>query len=293
MIFDERTLRKLTRLTLVAHKVRAGLLKGERRSSKRGASLEFADYRDYTPGDDLRRVDWNAYARLDRPFLKLFEEEEDLAVHILLDCSQSMNWGEADANKFIYARRIAAALGAIALSAGDHVTLTSLRSGKPGHSFGPKRGQGNLMSLFQFLESQETAGETDLNHSLRQYLLAARRPGLAILISDLFSPAGYREGLSLLQRRGYEVSLLQVLAQDELDPPLAGDLALVDQETGLTQEVSIDAGMRALYRQRVQAWQDEIQAASSQRGIRYLPMCTDLAWDRAIQAELWKAGLLR
>jgi uncharacterized protein (DUF58 family) len=293
MIFDESTLRKLTRLTLVANQVRTGLMKGDRRSSKRGTSLEFADYRDYTPGDDLRRVDWNAYARLDRPFLKLFEEEEDLAVHVLLDRSVSMNWGEADANKFIYARRMAAALGVIALSAGDQLTLTCLGSGKLGQSFGPKRSQANLMNLFLFLENQKTAGETDLNHSLRQYLLAARRPGLAILISDLFSPAGYREGLSQLQSRGYEIALMQVLAPDELDPPLAGDLRLVDQETGQTQDVSIDASMRAVYRQRVQAWQEEIRAASSQRGIRYIRLSTALPWDQAVQAELWKVGLLR
>jgi hypothetical protein len=149
------------------------------------------------------------------------------------------------------------------------------------------------MNLFLFLENQKTAGETDLNHSLRQYLLAARRPGLAILISDLFSPAGYREGLSQLQSRGYEIALMQVLAPDELDPPLAGDLRLVDQETGQTQEVSIDASMRAVYRQRVQAWQEEIRAASSQRGIRYIRLSTALPWDQAVQAELWKVGLLR
>jgi uncharacterized protein (DUF58 family) len=293
MIFDEATLRKLTRLTLVASQVRAGMMKGDRRSSKRGTSIEFADYRDYTPGDDLRRLDWNAYARLDRPFLKLFEEEEDLAVHILLDCSLSMDWGEGDANKFLYAQRIAAALGAITLSSGDQLTLTCLRAGGASASFGPKRGQPNLVQLFQFIERQKTAGETDLNRSLRQYMMSARRPGLAILISDLFSPAGYREGLTHLQSRGFELALLQVLEADELDPPLAGDLRLVDLETGQTQEVSIDGGVRDLYRRRVHDWQAEIRTASTQRGIRYLPLTTAVPWDQAVQAELWKAGLLR
>jgi uncharacterized protein (DUF58 family) len=293
MIIDEATLRKLTRLTLVASQVRAGMMKGDRRSSKRGTSIEFADYRDYTPGDDLRRLDWNAYARLDRPFVKLFEEEEDLAVHILLDCSLSMDWGEGDSNKFLYAQRMAAALGAIALSSGDQLTLTCLQAGGTHESFGPKRGQLNLLQLFQFIQRQKTAGETDLNRSLRQYLMAARRPGLAILISDLFSPSGYREGLTHLQSRGFEITLLHLLEPAELDPPLAGDLRLVDLETGQIQEVSIDGSMRDLYRRRVLDWQAEIRTASAQRGIRYLDLTTELPWDQAIQAQLWKAGLLR
>src|SRR5512136_1801888 len=119
MIFDEQTLGKLKQVSLVAHKVRAGKLKGERRSTRRGSSVEFADYRDYTPGDDLRRLDWNVYARLERPFIKLFEEEEDLAVYILLDGSRSMDWGDGEMHKFRYALRLCAGLGAVALASGD------------------------------------------------------------------------------------------------------------------------------------------------------------------------------
>ena len=116
MIFDESTNRKLNQLTLVANKVRAGAIKGERRSSRRGSSVEFADYRNYIPGDDLRRLDWNIYARLEKPFIKLLEEEEDLAVHVLVDTSRSMGWGEGEQNKHIYALRLAAALSAVRAS---------------------------------------------------------------------------------------------------------------------------------------------------------------------------------
>jgi hypothetical protein len=123
--------------------------------------------------------------------------------------------------------------------------------------------------------------------------MAARRPGLAILISDLFSPAGYRDGLTHLQSRGFEIALLHVLEPDELDPPLAGDLRLVDMETGQSQEVSIDGSLRELYRRRVHDWQAEIRTASAQRGVRYLALSTAVPWDQAVQAELWKAGLLR
>src|SRR3990172_7111180 len=130
-LFDEKTLRKLARLALVASRVRAGQIKGERRSTKRGTSIEFADYRDYTRGDDLRRVDWNVYARLERPFIKLLEEEEDLAVHILVDASKSMEWGEGEFNKLDYALILAAALGYITLAAGDRLTVSILRSPSP------------------------------------------------------------------------------------------------------------------------------------------------------------------
>ncbi len=299
MLFDETTLRKLTRLTLIANQVRAGRMKGERRSSRRGASLEFADYRDYSPGDDLRRLDWKAYARLDRAFLKLFEEEEDLAVHILLDASESMNWGEGDAHKFTYALRIAAALGAIALAEGDQLSVHLLRgaSSDPRGQLGPLRGAGNTLRLLRHLESLQTgspAGEaTDLSASLRAVAASRPRPGLVFLISDLLSSSSFADGLAAFLRRGSEAVVIQVLTPDELDPPLAGDLRLVDVETSLFQEVSLDSGARRLYRQRLAAWQAELQAASRKYGARWSALSTAEPWDQVVQASLWKAGVLQ
>jgi len=193
MIFDETTLRKLNQLTLVASRVRAGGIQGDRRSTKRGSSVEFADYRNYTPGDDLRRLDWNIYARLDRPFVKLFEEEEDLSVTILLDGSRSMDWppselgrgAESEQHKFNYALRLTAGLGAVALDAGDQLSVVFLQDGRVAADFGPSRGQASLARLFGFLEELRPAGQTDLNAALRQALVKPRRPGLVILISDL------------------------------------------------------------------------------------------------------------
>src|SRR5512147_1504883 len=151
MLFDESSLRKLQQLTLVTSRVRAGALRGERRSLKRGAGLEFADFRDYVPGDDLRRVDWNVYARLDRPYVKLREEEEDLAVHILVDASQSMDWGEGAQHKFNYALHLAAGLGAIRLSTGDRVTVSTLKTFEVYQTSEVSlRGQQYLMPLLKF-----------------------------------------------------------------------------------------------------------------------------------------------
>jgi uncharacterized protein (DUF58 family) len=293
MLFDESTLRKLNQLTLVASRVRAGAIKGERRSSRRGASVEFADYRDYTPGDDLRRLDWNIYARLDRPFIKLFEEEEDLAVHVLVDGSRSMDWGEGDEHKFSYTRRLAAGLGAVALASGDVLTIGLLQGGKVAAEFGPSRGQGALPRLFGFLDGLEPGGETDLNSSLREYSITPRRPGLLIVISDLLTSNGYEAGLRRLLGRGHEAALVHVLSPDELDPPLAGDLQLVDSETNHAQDVSLDGGLRAQYRARSQAWIQSTQLDCRRQGVRYLDVTTSLPWDQVLLLEMRRTGIVK
>lgn len=294
MLFDESTLRKLNQLTLVATRLRAGAIKGERRSSRRGSSVEFADYRDYTPGDDLRRIDWNIYARLDRPFIKLLEEEEDLAVHILLDGSRSMDWpAEGELHKFRYAQRMAAGLGAVALSSGDALTVGFLQNGRVSAEFGPTRGGAALPRLFGFIENLQPGGATDLNASLRQYSVTPRRSGLLILLSDLLAADGYESGLRTLQGRGHEAALLHVLAPDELDPPLAGDLELLDSETGQTQDVSLDGGLRSLYRERAQAWIQSIQSDCRKHAIRYLHLPTSHPWEQAILLEMRKAGVVK
>jgi uncharacterized protein (DUF58 family) len=320
MHFDETSLRKLQQLTLVTSRVRAGTLRGERRSLKRGAGLEFADFRDYVPGDDLRRVDWNVYARLDRPYVKLREEEEDLAVHILVDASQSMDWGEDAHHKFNYALHLAAGVGSIGLSTGDRVTVVMLHDSHPStarrtqaernevesksvrHSaqdaYSPiaevsLRGQQYLMHLLKFLEAQQAAGITDLEAATRRYLIKPRRPGLVILISDLLSPNGYQSTAKLLQQRGHEVAIVHVMSPDEIDPPLAGDLKLIDVETGSAQEVSVDGGLRDAYRERVKTWCHEAQAFCRARGVRYLAVQTDRPWDEVVLYDMRKAGMVK
>lgn len=285
-LFDEITLRKLEQLTFVVNQVRVGVMKGDRRSSKRGSSIEFADYRNYVSGDDLRRLDWNVFARLERPFIKLLEEEEDLAVHLLVDASQSMAWptGE-ETEKWQYARKLTGALGHIGLAGGDLVTVTLLRS-QGVLRWGPYRGDQHSLRLFQFLEVGESAGITDLNLSLKNYALHNRRPGLLFLLSDLFSPNGYQEGVTALQARGYEVGILHLLSPDEVHPPTAGDVKLVDIETGGEAEMTLDAGIVNLYFQRLHQWQTEIANFCTKRNIHYIPLTTDMAWDKLILQTL-------
>jgi uncharacterized protein (DUF58 family) len=295
--FDESTLRKLEQLSLVAQRVRAGAIKGERRSTKRGTAIEFADYRTYARGDDLRRVDWNVYARLERPFVKLLEEEEDLAVHLLLDGSGSMDWGEGEGHKLRYGARLAAALGQIALSTGDRLTVATLvgdRAAAPSAArFGPVRGRGHTFRLLDWLAARAAGGTTDLNASLRAYAESGVRPGLALLISDLWSAAGYRDGVTALQARGHEVAILQLLSPDELDPPLGGDLRLVDVETGDAQEVTVDRAMRDLYRRRLDEWQRETAGWCRAREVHYVPVSTAVPWEQLVLRTLRAEGMVR
>ena len=296
-LLDESLLRKLERLRFAVTRVRAGQVKGERRSTKRGTSVEFADYRDYTRGDDLRRVDWNVYARLERPYVKLFEEEQDLAVHLLLDASGSMDWppdAQDGAHKFRFARKLIAALGHIALTSGDKLVVSTVGQDVilPYHTL-QLRGRGNALRLFDWLEQLEPAGVTDLAASLRRYALAAARPGVCVLVSDLFSPNGYREGLVALQGRGFEVTIVQTLAPNEVEPDLAGDLRLVDCETDAPQDVTMDGAMRDLYRRRLRAWQAEIGAYCRSHAVRYLATQTAAPLDKVVLQDLRQVGVIR
>jgi uncharacterized protein (DUF58 family) len=292
-LFDETTLRKLEQLTLIAERVRVGVMKGDRRSSKRGTSIEFADYRNYVKGDDLRRLDWNVYARLERPFIKLLEEEEDLSVHLLVDASASMYWPDDEVNnKLNYALRLAGALGHIGLTTGDLMTVTLLNSQNE-QRWGAYRGQQNSLRLLQFLENGRALGITDLNLSLRNYALRGGRPGLLFILSDLLSPNGYQDGLNALQARGYEVGLIHILSPDEIEPPVSGDLKLVDVETGADAEITLDATTLNLYRERLREWQTEIATFCANRHIHYIPLTTDLPWEKLVMQTLRVKGIVK
>ncbi len=294
LVFDEPTLRKLEQLTLVADRVHVGVMKGERRSRKRGSSVEFADYRNYAQGDDLRRLDWNIYARLQRPFIKLLEEEEELAVHLLVDASRSMDWpAEAGPkNKFRYALSVAAALGFVGLVAGDHVTA-ALLDNSGGQVWGPHRNRHNTMRLLRFLDRGQPKGSTNLNISLKKWALKARRPGLLFLISDMFSPGGYQSGLDALLARGFQVAIIQVLSPDEVEPSIGGDVKLIDIETQADAEITLDAALLKLYRRRLKEWQGEMAAFCSSRNVHYAPIITDQPWDRFILQALRRESLLK
>lgn len=285
-LFDETFLRKLDRLAILSRRALAGQIQGERRSPKRGQSVEFADYRPYAPGDDFRRIDWNAYGRLERFFIKLFVEEEDLLVHLLVDASRSMDWGEP--NKLQYGVRAAGALGYIALAGLDRITVTAL--GGRGH-LTPRRGRAQALPLFTFLQTLTGAGEARLAASLKSYAAGARQPGPLMLISDLMDD-GWAEGLRALAVRGFDVTVLHVLAPAEIDPALGGDLKLIDAETGAAVEITADYDLLQRYRQSVAAWQAELCDFCGARGMHYVPVITSLPFDELLFSLLRQRGVL-
>jgi uncharacterized protein (DUF58 family) len=289
-LFDEAFLRKLERLALLSRRAMAGQLQGERRSPKRGQSVEFADYRPYAPGDDFRRIDWNAYARLERFFIKLFVEEEDLTVYLLVDSSRSMDWGVP--SKLWYAARAAGAVGYIALAGLDRVTVHVLGANQGNGVLPARRGRQQAMALFSFLQSLRGEGQAVLGPRLRALAAAALRPGPLLLISDLFDD-GWAEGLGALAARGFEVTVLQVLAREEVDPTLSGDLRLIDVEDGTEVEVTADYALLQRYREGLTAWQDEVRRFCTAREMRYVPVVTDVPFEELLFAVLRTGGLLK
>ena len=296
-VFDETFLRKLERLDIVARKVRAGVLRGERRSTKRGQSVEFADFRLYSPGDDLRRVDWNVYARTERAFLKLFVEEEDRTVHVLLDASPSMDWGDDALHKLTWGQRAAAALGYVALAGLDRVAVAVIGPG--GLRQAPvMRGTRSLFRLLNFLAESSTVpegGTTDLDSGLAAYAQRARNPGPLFLISDLLVEGGGKVGLAALAGRGHEPNVIQALAPDELDPGqhLRGELKLVDRETGVARELTVDDAALNDYGRRLTAWQTDLASHFGGRGWPYLPISTATPFEDVILNALRRGGMVK
>lgn len=297
--FSEEFLQRLERMALAARHAIPGQTQGERRSPKRGQSVEFSDFRPYVAGDDFRRIDWNAYARLERFFIKLFVEEEDLTVHFLVDNSRSMDWGQP--NKLWYATRIAGALGFIALVGLDRVTVTAVgNSSKNGSGtyFSPVRGKRQALSLFSFLQgltNQNTNGIVNLSdpaQTLRAYAAAHPQPGLLVLISDLMHD-GWVEGLRTLASRGYEISVIHVLAPDEINPELDGDLKLIDSENNAEVEITADYDLLARYRQGITEWKADLRQFCRSRGIAYIPVETTLPLEELLFSWLQRQGVLR
>jgi uncharacterized protein (DUF58 family) len=280
--FDEGLLRRLERVQLVSQRMHGAASHGGRRSKKRGTSVEFADYREYAHGDDLRQIDWNVYGRSDRLYVKLREDEESLTVHLLVDCSKSMDWGRH--NKLAYARRLAGALGYAALAGQDIVAAAGF-SERLLTPLPAMRGKGQTGRLFGFLNGLQPAGQTDLKAALRAYALMHRRSGMAVLISDLLNPGGL-EGLTALLDRGFEAVLIHTLDPVEADPEDEGEVELVDRETGQTLRISLDPATMDAYKRRLTDWISEIETFCAKRRVRYVTASTAVPLEDLIFRQL-------
>jgi uncharacterized protein (DUF58 family) len=287
---DPEFVRRLAQLSIVNRRILAGRMRGERRSKKRGISVEFADYRDYVSGDDLRFVDWNIYGRLGRMYLKLFLEEEDRFIYLLMDNSLSMAYG--DPRKIDYAARCAAAMSYVALADMDRVAVNAITSGGS-TALRPQRGKGQVWRIFDFLEKVEPEGNTDLAASCRRFCLENRRRGVVLVISDFLDPAGYEEPLKALASRGHEVFALHVLAHEEADPDVSGDFKLIDIETEADVEISATRGVMRAYQRQLDAFRGGLKGFCAEHGIGYLFTTTALPFEELILSYLRVAGLVR
>jgi len=290
MLFDSEFLRKLESLELLAKKIFRGLLRGEHRAPRRGIGLEFSDFRRYQPGDDFRYIDWNIYSRLDRLFLKLYTAEEDITLHLLLDTSASMGFG--DPVKFDYARRVAAALAYIGMHNLDRVGLTAFTGGL-GATLPPLKAKHHLPALLSFLVGLPCAEVTDFGLALREFALSNRRPGLVVLISDLLGGAELKEGLRALRSQRHDVVVVQLLAEDEIEPPLAGALRLVDAEEGREMRVTVDAELRELYRGRLDAFLEDLEGYCLRSKIEYLRASTAIPFEDLVLKYLRQGTYFR
>ena len=288
-VFDEAFLRQLERLLLLMRAPVRGGLKGGRRSVKRGQSVEFADYRDYALGDDLRQLDWNVYARLERLFVKLFVEEEDVTVSLLLDVSQSMDTGRPA--KLLFAKRAAAALGYIGLASEDRVAVTAL-GGRVARRQVALRGSGRVFRLLATLSGMATSnGPTDLVAAARHAAAQLTGRGLIVLISDLLD-AQADKVIRELAATGSELVVLHVLSPEELDPPFEGDLRLVDAETGEGVDVTLDVATLDAYRNRLADWQASLADLCARRRASYVAVSTDVPLADLVFAELRRRRVL-
>ena len=288
-------MKRLEQLQLLARRRSKSTAKGERRSGARGQSVEFADYRTYVPGDDLRRIDWNLFGRLERLFLKLYEEERELPVTIYLDSSESMSFGRV--SKFDFARQVAAAVGYVALCGFDRVTvepfpLADDQAGLVGE-LRAVRGRQSAMRFFDNLNRLKAGGTADFNQALRLGAMKHRAQGVIVVLSDFLDPAGYEDGLKSLASRGSEVHAVQILAPEELEPSSYGDLRVIDSETGAEQEVTFGKYRLKAYRATVENYCRRLQEYCRARGIRYQLAQSDTPIDDLLLKAMRTGGMWR
>jgi uncharacterized protein (DUF58 family) len=289
LLLDPSFMARLDQLDVMSRKLLAGKMKGERRSKRRGQSVEFADYRNYVIGDDLRFIDWNIYARLDKLFLKLFLEEEDLALYVLIDVSKSSDYGTP--HKAEYMKRVAAALGYIGLVNYNRVTIAAM-SDQIVAETGAMRGRRRVSQMIDFVSKLEPTGASNLSEACKRFALAHRQKGVCVVLSDFFDKGGYENGLRYVASGRYDLFCVQTLSPQEIDPELQGDLKLKDMEDADMAEVSITGPLIKKYKANLNAYCLAVKDYVTRRGGTYLFTSTAVPFDTLVLNYLRERGLL-
>ncbi len=288
-LFDEAFLRRLESLAIVARRTVDGKTRAERRSKKTGAGIELADTRPYTPGDDFRAIDWSLYARSERLHTRLFEEEEDLSVYVVLDVSASMTLGKPP--KLDHGKRLAAALAYVSLAALDRVSITTFSDRVVGR-VPALRGKARIFRVLEFLRNAETGSATDLGAAMRQFVAQNKRRGVVLVVSDLYDPKSFETGIDALRYGRFEPRILHLVDRRDAEPDLHGDVVLVDRETGEQREVTVTDAVLRRFREAHERHGKRIQAFAGDKHVPLVRLDVSERWDDAVLGLLRRGGIL-
>lgn len=289
-LFDDEFQRKLDYLALVSKRVFAGRMRAERRTKKSGSGVEFADHRDYQPGDDFRYLDWNVYQRFDRLLLRLYEEEEDLAIYFIVDASASMAFG--DGKKLRYAKRVAAALAYVGLANLDRVSIVSTTD-RVLDRMPATRGKARIFKVFRFLKELEPEGQTNLEDALKSFVAQNKRRGLVVLASDLYDPHGFERGINVLRYNKFDPFVVHIIDKEEARPKLSGDVLLYDCETGDEREVTVTAKVLERFESAYNKYLDDIDRFCTSKQVPYIQADVNVPFDELILRVFRRGGFLR
>ncbi len=289
-LFDDEFQRKLDYLAIVSRKVFVGRMRAERRTKKSGGGVEFADHRDYQPGDDFRYLDWNVYQRFERLLLRLYEEEEDLSIYLIVDASGSMAFG--DGQKLRYAKKVCAALAYVGLANLDRVSIVST-SDRVMERMPQTRGKARIFKVFRFLRELEPAGVTDLGDALKTFVAQNKRRGLAVLISDLYDPAGFERGINVLRYNKFDPFVVHVVDPREARPKLHGDVLLYDCETGDEREVTVTGKVLDRFADVYKSYTAEIERFCVSRQVPYIAADVNVPFEELILRVFRRGGFLK
>jgi uncharacterized protein (DUF58 family) len=289
-LFDEEFQRKLETLAVVSRRVFSGRTRAERRSKKKGSGVEFADHRDYAAGDDIRFVDWAVYRRFGRLLVRLYEEEEDLSIYFIVDCSRSMAFG--DGAKLDQAKRLCAALAYVGLANLDRVTVVGVGDHVTAR-LPTTRGKGQIFKVFNFLRGLQAESRTDLGEALRTFVAQHKRRGLAVLISDLYDPKGFEQGINVLRYNRFEPYVVHIVDPNEGHLELKGDVRVRDCETGEEREVTVtDAVLRRVHDAYID-YHGAIERFCAKNQVPHITAPSRTAFDELVLRVFRRGGFLR
>jgi len=289
-LFDDEFQRKLDYLAMVSRRVFSGAMRAERRTKKTGSGVEFADHRDYAPGDDFRYLDWHAYQRFDRLLIRLYEEEEDLSIYFIVDTSSSMAFG--DGEKLRHAKRLAAALAYVGLANLDRIAIVTATDEISGR-MQSTRGKARIFRIFRFLRGVRAEGHTDLGEAMKTFVAQHKRRGLAVLLTDLYDPMGFERGINVLRYNKFEPFVLHIVDPTEARPDLRGDVRVYDCETGDEREVTVTAKVLERYGQAYNEYLEEVQRFCTTRQVSYFRADVNIPFDELILRVFRRGGFLR